>query len=223
MKKKYTILLLLFLPLNLYSQSTRPILLIDPAGHAKELGRLLVEGYERAQTLQFARALQEKLLQRYRVRPVISRGPGEEISHRLQIPSFSNRLAANFFLRIHMYREESEKPKLFFYHLLFNPLVDLAIRDSRPLSFVPIQQAHFCSIHLTKFYGEQIFDYLNQDHFKKYFDCFPLQGLPLGGLIGITAPAILLEVGVCRENKWKSLVGPVVDSLRFLDTMRGWP
>lgn len=205
--------------IELCPKSTRPIVLIDPAGHAKNLGRLLVEGYERAETLKLAHAIKERLLRKYRVRPVISRRPGEEISHRLQIPSFSNRLGADFFLRIHMYREESEKPKLFLYHLLFHPMVDLAVLDRKPLSLIHVQQAHFGSIHITRFYGETMYDYLNQELFKKYFDCFPLQGLPIASMIGITAPAVLVEIGICRENKWKSLVGPIVDSLRFLSNM----
>jgi len=195
--------------------------LIDPAGHAKDLGRLLVEGYERAETLKFAQALRKRLLKNYKVRPVVSRSPGEEISHQLQISSFSNRLCADFFLRIHMYREKSEKPKLFLYHLLFSPLVDLTKRDMGPVALLPLHQAHFGKIHLTRFCGGMMYDYLNQDSLKRYFDCFSLQGLPLKALLGITAPAILLEIGICLENKWESLVEPVAASLSFLSTLGG--
>jgi hypothetical protein len=205
----------------------RPIIVIDPAGHARDVGRLLVEGYERAQTLKFAQALQKELIKKYQVRPIITREPGEEISHQLQIPSFCNRLCGAtgdctaFFLRINMYREERVKPRLSLYHLLFNPLVDLAPRDTTRLQLIPLQEAHVGKIHITRFWGNKMYEYLHQDTFTRYFDCYPLQGIALKALIGITVPAILLEIGICRENKWKSLVTPVVDSLGFLNTLGG--
>ena len=192
------------------------IVLIDPAGHAKDSGRLLVTGYERAETLKFAQALKKKLHEKYSgIRTVISRSPGEEISP-LQISSFSNRLRTNFFLRIQMYRQESEKPKIFLYHHLFNDFVDCATNFCDPLRLVPLHEAHFKNIAMTKFYGTRMYDFLNGDNFKKYFDCESLIGLPLRSLVGMTAPAIALEVGICREDKWQSLVEPVVDSLSFL-------
>lgn len=217
-------LALFFLVTFSTSVDSRPIVILDPAGHAKDSGRLLVEGYERGQTLKFAQALQEALVKKYAVRPVISREPGEEMTHRLQIPSFCNRLcgtttSSSFFLRLHLYREKSEKPRLFLYHLLFNPLVDLAPREPNPLALVPLYQAHFARVHMTRFFGRKMYEYLNQDKLKKHFDCYPLMGLPLRSLVGITSPAILLEVGICRENKWQSLIGAVVDSLSFLDTL----
>lgn len=198
----------------------RPIIVIDPAGDAVDVGRSIVQGYERAQTLRFAHALKKSLLKKYEVYPVISRTSGEKILP-LQIPSFSNRLGATFFLRIHMYREESEKPKLFFYHLLFDPFVDTAQRYFDPLNLVPLHQAHFANVHVSRLYGTKMYEYLNKKNFKRYFDCYQLLGIPLKNLIGITAPAILLEIGICREGKWKNLVEPIVDSLSFL-TKKGF-
>jgi hypothetical protein len=69
---------------------------------------------------------------------------------------------------------------------------------------------------MTKFYGTRMYDFLNKDSFKKYFDCHSLIGLPLRSLVGISAPAVLLEIGICREDKWQSLVEPIADSLCFL-------
>ena len=192
----------------------KPIILIDPAGHVGNLGRLLLEGYERAQTLRFAHALKKEFLKKYNVFPVISRTSGELILP-FQVPSFSNRLGTSLFLRIHMYREESEKPRLFFYQHLLDPEVDLAHRNFDLLSLIPIHQAHFSSAKKTKVYGEKICEYLNQKTFRRYFDCHQLLGIPLKSLVGITAPALLLEMGICRENKWKSLVGPIVESFGY--------
>ena len=210
-----TFLILSLFAIDNLAAARQPIVIIDPAGHAKDLGRLLVEGYERAETLKFARALKKELAKLYNVKPIVSRSPGEEILP-LQIPSFSNRIKSEFVLRIHMYREESEKPKLFLYNLLFHPMIDVAKRTSDQLSFTPLHRAHFASVEKTRFCGRKMFDYLNQDSLKKYFDCYNLQGIPLRSLVGVTSPAILLELGICRENKWKSLVRPIAQSLSFL-------
>ena len=190
-----------------------PIVVLDPAGHGRKLGRLLVEGYERAETLKFAQALKKRLKAISKLRLVISRAPGEEIFP-LQIPSFSNRLGAAFFLRIHMFRQESEKPQLFLYHLLFNKFVDMAPHRNDPLRLVPLYQAHFKSANLSQSYGEKIASSLKQH--TKYFDTNVLTGLPLKSLVGVTAPAVLLEIGICREDRWKALVEPVAESLKFL-------
>jgi hypothetical protein len=160
----------------------RPVVVIDPAGHTGDGGRWLVQGYERVQTLRFAYALKDALVQKYQVYPVISRSSGEKILP-LQIPSFSNRLGASFFLRIHLYREESEKPKLFFYHLLFDSFTDVMRAKIDALSLIPLHQAHVGNIKKSRLYGNKMYEHLNQNYFKKYFDCEPLHGLPLKNLV----------------------------------------
>lgn len=194
-----------------------PIIMIDPAGHAKNVGRTLVEGFERGETFKFAEALQKALQERYRVRPIISRTLNEEILP-LQISSFSNRLGTDFFFRIHMYREETVKPKIFLYHLVFNPLIDWAKKTVFEACYlIPIHRAHFRSIYRTKFIGIKMKEALSSSKCQKYLDCYGLYGIPLKNLVGILAPAILLEIGLCEENKWRGLIKPIVESMSFLD------
>ena len=207
-------LCLLFISLINLVSAREPIIVLDPAGHARKLGRLLVEGYERAETLKFAQELKKSLEKAYRVRTVISRSPGEEILP-LQVPSFSNRLGADFFLRIHMVRQDQEKPQLFLYNLVFNRFVDMSPYRSDPLKLVPLYQSHFLSAHISKQYGKKLFEKLGSH--KKHFDVHNLVGLPLKNLVGVTAPSVLLEIGICREDKWRSLVEPVAKALKFLE------
>jgi len=200
------------------SSKNLPIVLLDPAGHAKEPGRMIVEGYERSETLKFALQLKKSLENKYGVRAVVSRTPGEEILP-LQIPSFANRIGSQFFLRINMYRQDSEKPQIFLYHLTFDPFGDCSKKNSDDLQLTHLDQAHTKNILTTKKFGSKIYEYLNQDQFKKYFDCSPLIGIPTKHLSGIIAPAILLEIGICRENKWESMVEHISESLGFLKNL----
>lgn len=205
---------------DLYAE--RYIAVIDPAGH--EPGRWLFEGYERAETLKMAYEIKDALIADRSFPdcwiPVVSRSPGEEGSF-LRTASFINRLGADFNIRIQMYPEEREKPRVFLYHLVFDPMVDLVCgkkdwqdrgvgENSGPLELVPLHRAHFGSVHKTRFYGKRLYDYLSADRFSRYFDCYPLKGLPLVSLVGITAPAIVIEIGICQQDKWKSLVQPIV-------------
>lgn len=193
-----------------------PILvMIDPAGHAKNVGRRLVESYERGETFKFAEKLKDALSEKYGVRSVLTRYPGEEIIE-LQNASFANRLQVDFYLSLNIYREESVKPKIFVYHLVYDPMVDLARRIIDNLLFIPIHQAHFKNIHRTKFLCNHMRSILFKPDYQKKFDFYGPYGIPFKPLIGVTAPAIGIELGISEEDKWQNLVEPLVESLKFL-------
>jgi len=190
-------------------------IMLDPAGHAKNTGRKLINSYERAETLKLAESLSTILEDRYKLKVVFTRSPGEEIVP-LQNASFANRLDVDFFLSLHIYKEETAKPKIFAYHLVFNPVADFAKRTIDPLSFIPVHQAHFTSINRTVFAGNMIKSTLNSQQYQKQFDFYGLYGIPLKPLVGMSVPALLLEIGINEDDKWQSLVEPIIDSLFFL-------
>jgi len=208
--------ILIFSPLSLLGQEQRPTLvMIDPAGHAKNVGRRLVESYERGETFKFAEKLKDALSEKYGVRSVLTRYLGEEIIE-LQNASFANRLQVDFYLSLHIYREETVKPKIFIYHLIYDPMVDWARRTIDNLLFMPIHQAHFKGIHKTKFFCSQIKSFLSLADCQKKFDFYGPYGIPFKPLVGVCAPAIGIEVGINEEDKWKNLIEPLVESLSFL-------
>jgi len=190
-------------------------IMLDPAGHARNTGRKLANGFERAETLKLAESLSTLLEDRYKLKVVFTRSPGEEIVP-LQNASFANRLDVDFFLSLHIYKEESAKPKIFAYHLVFNPIADFALRTIDPLSFIPVHQAHFMSIQRTVFAGNMMRSTLLRQEYQKLFDFYGLYGIPLKPLVGMSVPALLLEIGINEDDKWQSLVEPIIDSLFFL-------
>ena len=209
-------LLLLFINIAFGSSEKKQFLImIDPAGHAKNVGRKLVEGYERAQTFKFAQGLQKGLQDKYGFRVIITRYPGEEIVD-LQNASFANRLNVDFYINLNIYRQDSVKPKIFMYHLVYNSMVDLARRTFEPYAFMPINQAHFANIHTTRSYAEYTKKSMIQPHYQRWFDFYGLYGVPFKPLAGIAAPAIAIEVGICQEDKWQIFIDPLVESLNFL-------
>lgn len=203
--------------ISLYPRPNVPVIVIDPAGNATNIGRMLNEGYERGETYQFAKALQDGLSKRYKVRPVLSRTLNEKISSHLQIASFSNRIDANLFLRLHLYKQLSPKPTVHLFHRVIDPVVDFTRRIIQgTLSFVPLQFSHCVNISKANMYGEMISEKLNLALYNKYLDCLPLCGVPLRFFEGVLAPALVIEVGIHDDKQWRNLVEPLIDSMNFL-------
>lgn len=201
---------------GLFPQQNQVTIMLDPAGHARNTGRRLVNSFERAETLKLAESLRAMLESRYNLKVILTRSPGEEIVP-LQNASFANRLSVDFFLSLHIYKEESVKPRLYAYHLVYNPVADFAQRMLEPLAFIPIHQAHFANIHKTTLAGKMMKSKLIQAENQKLFDFHGLFGVPIKPLVGITAPALLLEIGINDDEKWQNLIEPIVDSLSFLN------
>lgn len=196
------------------------LVMIDPAGHAKNVGRRLVESYERGETFKFAEKLKDALNEKYSIRSVLTRFPGEEIID-LQNASFANRLQVSFYISLHIYRDTAVKPKVYVYHLVYDPVVDLAKRTLDNLLFIPIHQAHFASIGTTTFYCRRMKEVLSRSGYQKQLDFYGPYGIPFKPLVGVTAPAIGIEVGIDEEEKWQDLIAPIVDSLSFLSHSDG--
>jgi len=188
--------------------SQPPLIMIDPAGHAKDPGRRLHQNYERAQTFQCAQALKAALEQQSNSRVLLTRSPGDEIVP-LQNASFANRMDAQLLVRLSFYKEEAEKPKLYLYNLVYDPVIDFAQRTRDPLSFIPVHQAHYKNIQTTTNYGQKMHQLLTLGGYQKQFDCMPIKGLPIKGLVGIQAPAILIEIGLTDDTQWNLFIEPI--------------
>lgn len=188
------------------------VIMIDPAGHAKQTGHRLVQSYERAEMFQCAEAMKRSLESRFNVRVILTRGPGEEIIP-LQNASFANRLEVDFFLRLHCFHHEQERPRLWLYHLIFDPMMDRAQRKHDQLSFTPVFQAHFYKSNESFGLGKDMMSYFSGSAGQKSCDIAGLYGVPLKPLIGIVAPALVVEIGLSADDQWRGLVDLLAESI----------
>lgn len=214
MIKKIVFISFISIVLNIYSRET--VILLDPAGHAKNTGRRLVDGYERAQTFQLASSLRQELEQKYNFKVLITRYPGEEIID-LQNASFSNRLEVDLFISLNIFWQENIKPKIYVYYLTYNPLIDFTCKISDILDFIPLEKSHYININKTRLYSENIKKILLTENNQKQFDYYGPYAIPFKPLKGIIAPAIAIEIGICEEEGWKNLVNSLVECLFFLN------
>ncbi len=201
---------------GLFSSSAKPkVVMINPAGDAKNTGRKLSNNYERSIAFKIAERLAKALEDRYEMKVILTRVPGDELVH-LQNASFANRTNIDLFININIYKEDHEKPRLQVYHRMLDPLADLARRSYPPLDLAPVSHVHMRNINKTKSFGERINMTLTQPDYQKLFDFSGVSGLPIKPLEGIIAPAFLFDIGLNDEEKWPLFVEPIASSLKFL-------
>jgi N-acetylmuramoyl-L-alanine amidase len=197
-----------------FQYEQRNIFMIAPAGHAGQLGRKLSHGYERGTTLKFAENLQKKFLNNA-IKIYLSRSPGETLIP-LQTASFANRLNVKLLVSLHIYQKKSAKPGITIYQYCVNPLTDFVKRTTNKIEFIPIEQAHIKSCSTTQKFCQQLKTILTQKENQKLFNFYGPYAIPIKPLVGISPPAIALEIGVNDELKLEALLEPIVEGLSTL-------
>jgi hypothetical protein len=197
------------------STEKQKIVMINPAGDAKNIGRKLSSNHESAIAFKLCEQLAKTLENRYNMKVILTRIPGDELTH-LQTASLANRANIDLFLDVNIYKEEREKPRLYLYNLVRNPITDLAKHSLPPVSFIPTNMLHINHIHKTKSFGERIKMVLMQQEYQKIFDFYGTYGIPIRSLEGINAPALFFDLGLNEEEKLTYFIEPLVASLKFL-------
>jgi N-acetylmuramoyl-L-alanine amidase len=201
--------------LFIYSQklpAEKHSILLNPAGHAKSLGRNVFGDYERGVTLKIAFELQKSLLEKGIFQVALTRKPGDELNE-LSLVSFVNQFAPSVYLSLHVYGEDLPKPKIFFYYLVYNPLIDMYSKPSDELEFTSIYKAHFKSLPISSRIANSLAEVFLQSPYDKYFECGGAYGLPFRPLRGILQPAIAIEIGLCNQKDLKSLINVLAEAI----------
>jgi N-acetylmuramoyl-L-alanine amidase len=212
---KMTIGLFLTLTASACLQANPKLIMLDPAGHAKDTGRQLHHGYERAETYKCAEVLKRGLEHLDDVRVILSRTPGEELVP-LQNASFANRFNADLVVRLSFYKETSDKAQIHLYYLQIDPLDDKNRVGQSP--FTPINQAHIDNIQTSLNYAQKLANALSDASYQALLTCADPKGLPIKPLIGIVSPAILIEIGLPKDDQWQPLCEALISSLQKIIT-----
>lgn len=215
LKKYFYLIALLFLAYDLSpfrSERKKFVIMLDPAGDAHRLGRVIGDCFERGITLQAAESLKQSIQGRYEnVYVVLSRSAGDFIEP-LQIAHFANRFAVDLYISINFYEEKNEKGSVFIYQFI-NDLADYwqSFNDN---FFVRYDQAHkkLCKkiSTLVDLFTQEL-KYNNTDNYYEIKGSF---GIPFKQLIGINRPAFALEIGLKDKNDWRHYIDPLVTSLK---------
>lgn len=188
-------------------------IMLEPAGDAKYTGRIINDSFERGLTLQCAQELKktfETLHKDFRI--VLSRFPGE-ILEPLQNATFANRLKTDLYITISMYKTDAFVPEMNFYYFLYHPTTDFWPKKISQLSFEPYHQAHVRKSLTSKKIAQSL--YASFQQLKPFAgNVQHCAGLPVKPLIGIVAPAIVIELGLNHKNAWQALIPALAQQIQ---------
>jgi hypothetical protein len=188
------------------------VIMLDPAGHAKQVGRQLHNSYERAESYHFVEQLKKAIELKSQHRVLVTRAPGEAIVP-LQNASFANRTNADFFLTVHMSRQDGDQPSIDVSYLTYDTLLDQTYKDYKDTDFVPIYRAHCPSLSRSKGLAIRLVEQLVAGAPKHWGVDKKVLGLPLKDLQGIKAPALVVELGLLRDREHSELVLVFAESI----------
>ena len=198
----------------LYTKPIKPFtIMLNPAGDAKDAGRVLNDSFERGVTLQFCQELKKEIEANFNnTRVVLTRIPGETLEH-LQNANYANRLDVDFYLSIHFYKETETLPQVFMYHYIIDPFYS---QSSLQLHFYTYDNAFLINIIKTLKFGNIIKTEFENNLYKNQFNFKGFFGVPFKPLIGIKSPSLALEIGLKSPNDWQDYIRPVIESIRLI-------
>ena len=185
-------------------------LMLDPAGDAKNTGRILNDNFERGITLQFTEQLKKILEATFpSLRIILTRFPGESLEH-LQNANFANRLNVDLYISIHLFQETDTKPQLYIYSVSYN---DTFITKTYDVCFYPYDQAHRINSKKTQELVNILNTSLSDKKYTRLYDIKGTFGIPFKPLIGVKAPAIAIEMSIKKSTDWHYYVQPIASSI----------
>ena len=180
-------------------------LMIDPAGDAKEPGRSIDDTFERGITLQLAEELKRAIeAENPGIRIILTKFPGEVIEP-LQNASFANRLKVDLYLSFNVFEHKEKLSTLFFYQLTYNPATDLWVKKTDDLVLLPFDQAYKNSLAQTDTFIKQLYDACKKEERSAKLNCHLPLKVPFKPLVGISAPAVGIELGIKKKDDWKEV------------------
>lgn len=162
-------------------------------------------------SLPFAHALQTHIEQAVPGTRVILTRTANETVRPLQHANFANRLEVDLFLSLRCYEDSSTRPQLAIYTFSYGDYAPSRIQD---LAFYTYDQAYLLASGTTQKYAHAMEDTLKKH--AKQFDMHGSLSLPYKPLIGVTAPAIGIEIGLKNKQSWQSFVAPLCEAVASL-------
>ena len=191
----------------------KKIIVIDPAGNSQNPGREIDDTFERSLTMQMAQDLKVYLEEKNpQIKVLLTRSPGENLEP-LQNVSFSNRLGAELYISLNFFEQPEEKPSLFVYTLLLDPATDFLEKKGSELTLMPFDQTYKLSLKKTDEYAQLLTSSCKEGSKTSPLTCHRRISVPFKPLLGITAPALGIEIGIRRQNDWKKLTPVIAQAL----------
>lgn len=156
------------------------------------------------------------------LRVIISHAPGEALEP-LQIASSANRLKPDLYINLQCFKQLEQGTSLSFYQLSYNPATDFWQQKEQGLQFLPVDQAYRSTIKKSSALLNVFYETCKQDALelakekKIQINCKAPLSIPFKPLVGITAPAFALEIGI-KKKSWSSALPLLVHAIDTIVT-----
>lgn len=201
--------LTIWLLYSYHQQERHYTIMIDPAGDARQTGRIIGNGFERTIAFQLAKELHASLQETLPCSVIITRTPGE-IVYPQQNAHFANRLSIDLYVSLHCYCDPEEKYTIALYALSRTDINSTPLPD---LAMIPLTKAHWHASKHTHAYMQSMYTTLTT-HYAHQFHLLQPLDIPLAPLLGIQAPAIAIEVNCMASDSITAYIEPLTKSIR---------
>lgn len=170
------------------------LLMLDPSGDSNDTGRLIDGVFERSLALACAQELKQELENTIpALQVVLTREAGEALEP-LQNAHFANRLDVDLFVRLQFFHEKTAQDTVALYYFSWGD--ECAIRAGHT-AFIRYDKAHLVNLNTTAAWAHHL-----EQAFMACCGCKGIFAMPCRPLIGITAPAICIEIGMSSKQNW---------------------
>jgi N-acetylmuramoyl-L-alanine amidase len=180
-------------------------IVLDPSDAQRQLATSFAKGA----TMQCVESIKKKLEEHHQVNVIITRTPGSSSSHESHA-QMSNRLKADLYIHLSFFQETSVKPHWYIYHHSYGNELYAALHTTIP--FWSYETAHHAAYAQTINVAHRVYTALQQVAGTEYH-VVAQQGVPCAPLLGITAPALMLDIGLHAAHTWQQCVAPLCSAL----------
>lgn len=206
---KQIILFITLISVMISTQACCVHIMLDPAGDARTTGRLIGNLFERGLSLQCVEQIKKQLsTQLTKSQISITRKPGDSMPTLYQATR-ANQLEVDLFIHLGMYQQQSARPTITIYRYGCND--DFVPTPSQPC-ILTIDQAHWLSKKDTQTIVNSLCNILFKDSNEQYCICGPFT-LPIKPLLGISAPALMIEIGLSDPSQYTILIEPLSNAI----------
>jgi hypothetical protein len=173
-------------------------IVLDPS----DADRQLASSFAKGATMQCAQKIKMILEEKYPISVIITRSPGIPASHE-SYAQISNRMQADLYIHLSFFQETSVQPHGYIYYHAYGNECYMPLKNN---AFYTYESAHIMAHTQTVAWSNSIYQVL-----KKYKQCsfeFPL-GIPCAPLIGVLAPAYMIEIGLHTDDAWQVYIEPI--------------
>ncbi len=187
---------IMFFLISLQAYAKPYTVMLDPAGDARNTGRLIDDTFERSLTLSCAQQLKQELEANISgLQVVVTRSAGETIEP-LQNAHFANRLGVDLFIRIQVFQEHTARDTISIYTVSWGDECVVRMSD---MTFVSYDKAHLKNFDRTKTLASSLHAACEK---LMPGSCMGIFAIPCRPLLGIIAPALCIEVGLTAKTSW---------------------